>query len=276
MCCCRDCARALLAIVSGVVAVIATVICVFSTWLLVVEELYLENAGWKHTPALATLATLVAGLSLALVSFLGCCGAITSSRCGLGMFLICLGLLTAGQIVLGVLLYFKEIDYVPLLRAGVRQTVQEKYHGNNSATVMYWDRLQQGLECCGSTGPMDWSLSVYNGYHLYTKEIGIGPGSSLALPFTIPSSCCRNTKDPLCSGTLLPSLRPSLDPSIYFTEGCLSKLSSLVQDNLILLACAGLGVLLVECVGVFLGCCLCCSTPSNKRHLHSSSENTSL
>lgn len=276
MCCCRDCARALLAIVSGLVAVIATVITVFSTWLLVVEELYLENAGWKHTPALATLALLVAGLSLALVSFLGCCGAVTSSRCGLGMFLICLGLLTAGQIVLGVLLYLKEIDYVPLLRAGVRQTVQEKYHVNNTATVMYWDRLQQGLECCGSTGPMDWSLSVYNGYHLYTKEIGIGPGSSLALPFTIPSSCCRNTQDPLCSGTLLPSLRPSLDPSIYYTEGCLSKLSSLVQDNLILLACAGLGVLLVECLGVFLGICLCCSAPSHKRNAHYSSQNTAL
>ena len=77
----------------------------------VVEQLYLEKAGWREAPALATLAALVnsiligitstsllylsialhilyynvlftqiAGLVLGLVAFLGCCGAITASK----------------------------------------------------------------------------------------------------------------------------------------------------------------------------------------------------
>merc|ERR1712059_15505 len=160
----------------------------------------------------------------------------------------------------GVLLYTQEASYSTVLRASVQETVEEKYHSNNTATTLYWDHIQQGLECCGSSGPLDWARSVYNGYQHNSKEIGIGSGH-LSLPFTIPSSCCRDMSDPLCSGTLLPRLRPGLDPAIYYTEGCLSKLSSIVEDNLIVLASSGLGVLVLEILGLLLACCVCCTSP---------------
>jgi len=244
-----------------------------SLWLLVVEEIYLEKAGWRDSPALATLVALspqVLGLALGLIAFLGCCGAITASRCLLGMFLTLLLLLVGGQVATAALLYLQEISVLPLLREGVRETVRAKYHTNNSATLLYWDHLQQGLECCGSSGPLDWALSLHNGYTANTKEIGIGGPASLALPFTIPSSCCRNMADPLCSGTLLPRLRPAPDPSVYFTQGCYSRLAGLLQDNLLLLASSALGVLLLEVIGVVAACCLCCPssrhTPKEQPH----------
>merc|ERR1712080_171190 len=121
----------------------------------------------------------------------------------------------------------------------------------------YWDHIQQGLECCGSSGPLDWALSVHNGYQKNTKEIGIG-SSSLSLPFTIPGSCCRDMSDPLCSGTLLPQMRPRLDPAVYYTEGCLDKLSALMQTNITLIASSSLGLLILECIGLLLGFWLCC------------------
>jgi len=261
---CRGCCRALLAVVSGLVLLVALFLTTASLWLLVVEQLYLEKAGWKEAPALATLAALIAGLVLGLVAFLGCCGAITASKCLLGFFLSLLMLLTAGQLATAALLYLQEISVEPLLRAGVEETVKEKYHLNNTATRLYWDHLQQGLQCCGSAGPLDWALSVHNGYTMNTKEIGIGGPASLSLPFTIPSSCCRDTSDPLCSGTLLSRLRPSPDPSIYYTQGCLGRLSSLVNDNLVLFASAAFGFLLLELLGLIAGCSLCC--PSRRPH----------
>ena len=46
------------------------------------------------------------------------------------------------------------------------------------------------FECCGFSGPIDWAYASYNGYQDITKEIGIGAAAT-ALPFRIPSSCCR-------------------------------------------------------------------------------------
>jgi len=255
---CRGCCRALLAVVSSLVLLVALFLTATSLWLLVVEQLYLEKAGWREAPALATLAALIAGLVLGLVAFLGCCGAVTASKCLLGFFLSLLMLLSASQLATAALLYLQEISVEPLLKAGVEEMVKEKYHVNNTATRLYWDHVQQGLQCCGSAGPLDWVLSVHNGYTINTKEIGIGGPASLSLPFTIPSSCCRNTLDPLCSGTLLPRLRPSPDPAIYYTQGCLARLSSLLNDNLVLIASAATGFLLLELLGLVAGCWLCC------------------
>lgn len=253
----RGCCRALLAVVSGLVLLLALSLTTASLWLLVVEQLYLEKAVWQDSPALLTLAALVTGLGLGLLAALGCSGAITASRCLLGLFLTLLLLLTAGQVALAVLVFLEEVSLQPLLHSLVRETVEEKYHPNNTATRLYWDHLQQGLQCCGTSGPLDWAMSVHNGYDRNTKEIGIRGSASLALPFTIPSSCCRDQSDPLCSGTLLPRLRPGLDPSLYFTQGCMDQISRLLQEHLLLLATSCLGLLLLETLGVLAGCCLC-------------------
>ena len=76
----RGCCRALLASVSGLVLLPSLLLTTASLWLLLVEQLYLERAGWQETPALATLGGLTLGLALALLATLGCCGAITASR----------------------------------------------------------------------------------------------------------------------------------------------------------------------------------------------------
>jgi hypothetical protein len=44
-----------------------------------------------------------------------------------------------------IFLLFQELDYHPLLREGVHEIVTEKYHPNNTATVLYWDTIQQGV-----------------------------------------------------------------------------------------------------------------------------------
>ena len=119
------------------------------------------------------------------------------------------------------LLLFQEIDYGSVTQTVIQEIVTDKYHKNNTLTVFYWDIVQSQVqetptkiviltciqlsptgfvlskcfliqfECCGYSGPIDWAYSSYNGYQDITKEIGIG-AQAAALPFRIPSSCCRS------------------------------------------------------------------------------------
>merc|ERR1712106_405774 len=129
-----------------------------AVWVLVSEHIYL-NTGWGEL-TVPIFVVLAIGLLMSLLAFLACCGSITSSKCLLGMFVISLLAVLVGQVSLAVLLYCKELDYRSFLREGVHEMVTKKYHPNNTATVLYWDTIQQGFSCCGSSGPTDWAHSL--------------------------------------------------------------------------------------------------------------------
>ena len=57
--------------------------------------------------SLLSCVVLAIGLLGFVVAFLACCGAITNSRCLLGMFIIFLLALLVGEVTLAVLIYFK-------------------------------------------------------------------------------------------------------------------------------------------------------------------------
>merc|ERR1712241_932003 len=119
-------------------------------WVLLSEYLYL-NSGLENFSMIFCVVFCV-GLLITLFGFLACCGAITSSKCLLGTFIISLLAIVVVEMSVAVLVYLKEVDYRVVLREGVHEIVTEKFHPNNTATVMYWNTVQQRLECCGSSG----------------------------------------------------------------------------------------------------------------------------
>ena len=76
-----------------------------AVWLLVSEYLYL-GSSWSDFSLLSCV-VLALGLLGSVVAFLACCGAITNSRCLLGMFIIFLLAMLVGEVTLAVLIYFK-------------------------------------------------------------------------------------------------------------------------------------------------------------------------
>lgn len=257
---CYGCVKFLVLVVNMMVMVTGLSITCVSAWLLVEEHLYLQTPATSSGQfAMGSVALLVVGITVTLVAFIGCCGAHTQSRCLLGIFASFLLLLALGKIILVVLILFKQVDYSDLLTEGVRETVLEKYHPNNTATVTYWDNVQQGLSCCGESGPSDWSQSVYNSKKKLTPEIGIGSGTSqLSLhPFKVPMSCCRSQESPVCSSKVLAG--DLAGGEVFFTEGCASKLINLLSDHIIYLFCAGIGLVLTELLGATFSICLCCT-----------------
>jgi len=218
---CYSCLKASVLVVNLLVLFLGLLVTGLATWLLVSEHLYLSAA--PSSLSLGSYLILGVGLLVSTLAFLGCCGALTTSRwlivpfsstmdthkalstdsplsrCLLVLFSLLLTLLTVAELTLVVLLQLKEVEITPLVSIGVKQTVEEKYHPANSGVTLYWDNLQQGLKCCGADGPQDWQDSLFNGQIEETREIGIGAALTRRPPFTVPLSCCRNLTDP---GTL--------------------------------------------------------------------------
>ena len=103
--CCYYFLKVIVVIVNLLVMLVGMVVTGVAVWVLVSEHTYL-NTGWEELSVL-TFAVLAIGLLMSLLAFLACCGAITSSKCLLGMFVISLLAVLVGQVSLAVLLYFK-------------------------------------------------------------------------------------------------------------------------------------------------------------------------
>ena len=76
-----------------------------AVWLLVSEYHYLSSS-WSDFSLLSCVA-LALGLLSSVVAFLACCGAITNSRCLLGMFILFLLAMLVGEVTLALVVYFK-------------------------------------------------------------------------------------------------------------------------------------------------------------------------
>jgi len=254
--CCYSSLRLLLSLSGLLLLCTGVLLTGLGTWLLISELLFL-GSGPDQLPLL-TYCLLFIGFSVFLLAILSFCGAATKSSCMLGTFsTLLLGLLIS-QLAMASIIYFKNIDYRPVLREAIHELVKEKYHMNNTATTFLWDTIQQEGQCCGATGPIDWALSFYSGNPENTKEIGIG-ASATVLPFTIPSSCCRRTEDPLCAGTIIPKIRTIIDENVYYTEGCFKRAVLFVSSHQLHMIVAGAVIIFIEFCGILLSTCLCCA-----------------
>ena len=103
--CCYSCLKAMVFIVNLLVMLVGLGATGLAVWLLVSEHLYLSSS-WEDF-SLVTCSVLFVGLLISLLAFLACCGAITHSKCLLGMFVISLLTLLVGEVSVAVLVYFK-------------------------------------------------------------------------------------------------------------------------------------------------------------------------
>merc|ERR1711953_439686 len=254
--CCYLMLRGGVCTVNTLVMLLGALLTTAGTALLVTEHLYLQTS-WDQF-SMVSYSVLAAGLVSLTISFLGCCGSLVSSKCLLLTFIFSLICLIIGEITMGLLLYFQKIDYKGVTQTVIQEIVTDKYQKNNTLTVFYWDIVQSQFECCGFDGPINWAYASYNGYQDITKEIGIG-STSTALPFRIPSSCCRNSEDPLCSSTITPKLSMKIDEKVYYTEGCVNILFTLVSDHQIYFIMISALILLIELLSIIFSTCLCCT-----------------
>ncbi|KAA0714883.1 CD82 antigen [Triplophysa tibetana] len=94
-----------------------------------------------------------------LMGFLGCIGAIKEIRCLLGLYFTCVLLILIAQVTAAVLIYFQR-DLLKHEMSTIVNKILVNYNVRNNTSEHAWDYLQRTMECCGWTGPFNWTDNI--------------------------------------------------------------------------------------------------------------------
>lgn len=185
---------------------------------------------------------IAAGVLIAVISFLGCCGAWKENRCMLIIFFICLLVILGLEIAAGVLGYTNRDKVDDIVDENVRTELQGKYgEEGNKGTTDAFDKLQQSEKCCGWFNYTDWWGSKYsNGSH-----------------YKYPDSCCKD--EGKGCGELT---KGSTVSNKIYTEGCKEKLKTLLKDALYVVGAIGITIVVIQILGMIFALVLICKIGS--------------
>lgn len=192
--------------------------------------------------ASASKVMIAAGVLVAIISFLGCCGAWKENRCMLVIFFICLFVILGLEIAAGVLGYVKRNEVDDIVDRDVQSELQQKYgEEGNEGTTKGFDKLQESEKCCGWLNYEDWWTSRFtNGSH-----------------YKYPDSCCKTVKEG-CG--MLPD--GSEVGNFINTEGCKEKLKTLLKDALYVVGAIGVTIVVIQILGMIFALVLICKIGS--------------
>lgn len=111
-----------------------------------------------------------------------------------------------------------------MINSHVEYTVKEEY-GRIPTRTYTFDALQSHLECCGSSGPSDWSGSKFNENKQSTLNDGVLSGVvatiSKEFKYSVPQSCCKENVTKIdCDNSRVVVVSAYFNQNIY-SEVCL-------------------------------------------------------
>lgn len=189
------------------------------------------------------------GSFVLLVSALGFFAACTQKKIFIGFYIAFLVLIFAGEFAGGItaaVFKGKIEDELPKI---LSKTFSQYTPGKN-LLAKAWDYMQVWLKCCGSTGFKDYQ-------HVnFTKPTQ-----------HVPLTCCKlSNKDPenpkpLDSNKCLEEATiPSSQNNTFMYlqgEGCYSSLEDAIKSHLGLIIGVGVGIAMIQLLGIVLACCVC-------------------
>lgn len=164
-----------------------------------------------------------------LVGIFGCWAAMTERRKCLLFFCVCLAIVLFLEVACGAVAYYYDTSIEKQLASFVKETMQKNYFDDEKANSAI-NKMQEQFRCCGATNYHDWEPS-------FEKKRNENPN------FTnlVPDSCCITVQDK-CGG--------DNHPSNIYIQGCVTELGTYIRDHLLIIIGIGLGVSLLQLVGL--------------------------
>ncbi|XP_059060714.1 CD63 antigen-like [Achroia grisella] len=172
---------------------------------------------------------IIVGIIVFVVAFFGCCGAVKENHCMIITFSVFLLIIFLAELAIGIAGYVKHKDLENSIKRHLNETIKE--YPTNADVQRTFDIIQTDLNCCGINGPKDWSNN------------GI----------KIPNTCCAGLPHSITSGS---SSDCTIDSPTLRTDGCLNKVVEHLQDIAAILGGVGVGIAIVQLLGVIFACCL--------------------
>lgn len=202
---------------------------------------YLDFLGhdFFNTPILL----IIVGCIIFFVTFFGCCGAVKENHCMTLTFSILLTLVLIVEIGAGIAAYTLRGELNSIIGTNMKNGLINYGKESAAGVTGTWNIVQHELECCGAEEYKDWMNATFS------KEKD-----------SVPDSCCKDDIEGCGKGVLNMSSSDAAEK--IHTTGCLQKLESLVAENVAAVGGVGVGIALIQIVGVVFACCLARSIKS--------------
>ncbi|CAB3385550.1 Hypothetical predicted protein [Cloeon dipterum] len=236
MSCTYSCSKLILFTVNLVVSICSLAVLVICSLALAnMNQLYnLQNLNTDLPVPLALWAIIaVAGVAFVL-SFIGCCGAISENSCLLYLFATLLSIVLVMQLVVIGFVYYQQDNFRAQINSVLNSTLHDYPTSKDPIVRKTWDTIQTDFECCGINGPEDWK-------HVFNND-------------TLPNSCCKA----IAEGS---SCHARNDDAPPYLSGCLEVINSKLDPVFI----SVLFVCVAEIFGIIIACCLSSSISAQYR-----------
>jgi len=216
-----------------------------------------ENDTWKdlvvdtNTFFAAANLLIAGGVIVAVLGFLGCCGAVKEVKWMLIIYSVLVILIFILEIVGGAVAYNNRETVETKLTEGLTKAVNT-YDGladNTAAKGMSkaMDWFQENVKCCGVNGTADWAGSEWHKSQANNTKAN---GQKVAL---VPDSCCK-TITAGCGKDITQFSSPAIHQ-----KGCIAAGKTYVKDNLWLVGGVGVGIAVVQLLAIVFAICLICA-----------------
>jgi CD63 antigen len=192
----------------------------------VIKEKYGDYFSYADSKFATTpIFLIVVGVIVAIIGFLGCCGAIKENYCMVTTFAVLLGIVFILEIVAGILgfVYRKQVEESS--KDALKRALDDYMSDDQPGASDLLDWAQQKFACCGNDGPED--------YNRYGNNGTCGPNNGV-------QSCHENN---LCTGTL-------------YDSGCHESFAEFIRDNLVVIGVVALAIGFVQLLGIIFACML--------------------
>lgn len=163
------------------------------------------------------------GVIVAIIAFIGCCGACMLNKCLLMTFFVLMLLIFICEIaVVGVGYAFKD-KVLNQLETDMNRAFKEKYDTSDNALDKAVDKLQEKLTCCGVANYTDWKNSMW-------------ANKTNDNAYRFPDSCCKDIKKGCGKDAA----------QTFWKEGCFEKFKDLFKNNLPVIGGIAIGILIIQ------------------------------
>lgn len=197
------------------------------------------------------------GVTMFVVSFTGCLGALRENIVLLKFFSGVLGIIFFGQLIVGILSFIYRDWFTEKVTEIVMTTIVSYRDDPDLQNII--DLTQSSLKCCGVKEADDWQNNIYFNCTAKVEVNGIEykPAEYCGVPF----SCCRPEEVEINNQTSLDvtntqcgygvlSKTPTQQGNEIYTEGCVDKFDSWMQQNLYTVAGIFIGFALFQIIPI--------------------------
>jgi len=229
--------KSLMFIFNGLVWILGIVLIIIGIVVLVEGNNWDDIIDNKTVPV--SIMLLIVGVMIAIVGFLGCCGAMKQNTAMLLIYAIVLSIIILVQLVAGILAFIFSDEAKELVSDGLDKALDE--YGASKSYTEGLDWLQEFFECCGINAATDWKKSS----DIATYWISTGNHT-----MDVPDSCCKTVETGCGLG------KAAGVSSTINNKGCLDQAIDSAYDKGIMMGVCGFIFIAIELMAVVLAALL--------------------